>query len=212
MSTKRRSELLVTLVRHTEPSRSAADRSDPGLSEVGREQARTVAGQLGAGGALADAVLYSSPMRRARETAAAIAAVADLPVALDEALVEFDHGADYQHFEDGAEVWERYFAGDLSPWGTTLPIFAARVQGAMNRLAERHPGNHVVAVCHGGVINTWAAQVLGRPERVRVLEPGYGSVSRFRNDGAGRWFLESLNEQWVPQEQVPRQVLDSQIL
>ena len=185
----------LLLVRHAEPQRASASPQDPELSALGRAQAARVAGQLRRTGALEDATVYTSPMRRARETASAIAAALDLPVHVDERLVEFDHGSDYLHFEDGAAVWDRYLAGDLTPWGTTLTAFATRVRSAAERLADRHPRQHVVAVCHGGVVNTWASQVLGVPDRIRVMQPQYGSVSRFRRDAFG-WAVESLNEHW----------------
>lgn len=185
----------LLLVRHAEPQRASVTADDPELSDLGRAQAARVAHHLRWSGPLERTTVYSSPMRRAQETAAAIAAALDLPVQVDEQLVEFDHGSDYLHFEDGAAVWDRYLAGDLTPWGTTLTAFASRVRAAAERLADRHPHEHVIAVCHGGVVNTWASQVLGVPERIRVMQPQYGSVSRFRRDALG-WAVESLNEHW----------------
>lgn len=184
----------LTLLRHGEPARSSLsdegdhDPRDPGLSERGQAQAQAVRPFIER--VKYDAV-YASPMRRARETAELAAPGIELRIEDD--LVEFDHGADYLHFEDGAAVYDRYLAGDLSAWGITLVEFHARVRGAMERLAERHPGQRVLVVGHGGFVNSWACQVAGRPDRVRILNPAYCSAHRFVREGA-RWKLVSLNE------------------
>jgi broad specificity phosphatase PhoE len=57
----------IYLVRHGEASAHWTDATDPGLSVLGNEQARTVAGRLAPLGPL---IIASSPLRRARETAA----------------------------------------------------------------------------------------------------------------------------------------------
>ena len=48
-------------------------------------------------------------------------------------------------------------------------------------------------VCHGGVINTWAAHVLGL-ETTLFFEPVYTSISRFLASASGERSLASLNE------------------
>jgi probable phosphoglycerate mutase len=199
--------VILTLLRHGEPARPGDagvelyDPRDPPLSSRGRSQARAAAQHVAAG--RYDAV-YSSPLLRARETAS-IAAAAGVPVTTAPGLVEFDHGTAYQHFEDGAHVWESYLAGDLSPWGTSLAEFGSRVVHAADELAERHPGQRVLAVCHGGVVNAFACWALGVPNRVRVLAPDYCSFHRFRRDAGSAWRLLSLNE--VAPDVSTRQIL-----
>lgn len=73
---------LVYLVQHGDKQRLPGN---PGLTSLGREQASQ------AGGWLKDQAiraLYSSPLRRARETAACIGQVTGLPVILDDRLRE----------------------------------------------------------------------------------------------------------------------------
>ncbi len=71
----------LLLVRHAEPdykaAEASADPSDPPLTAAGRHQAMRVATRLRP---LRVDALYSSTMRRARETAAFIAAAKDMPV------------------------------------------------------------------------------------------------------------------------------------
>jgi probable phosphoglycerate mutase len=84
----------VVLVRHgqTESSLRLAysGRADVALTPAGREQARRVAAQLA--GAGIDAV-FTSPLRRARDTAQAIADATGAPLSIDERLTEIDYGA-----------------------------------------------------------------------------------------------------------------------
>src|SRR5262245_21333218 len=104
---------MLTVVRHGRTTANASGlllgRADPDLDDVGRAQAEALAATLAAlADAEADLVLRSSPLRRARQTAEAIAsALGDRPVVVDDRWVELDYGA-----YDGepvssvpAEVW-----------------------------------------------------------------------------------------------------------
>ena len=181
----------LTLMRHGEPARGNLDASDPPLAESGRAQARGAVRYVLARGVDR---LYCSPQRRARETAQIIGdALGRAPIE-DDGLVEFDYGTPYVHYDDGqASVWRHYDAGDLSPWGLTAETFHARIRSTIDRLAQRHSGERVLSVCHGGVINAWTCQVLGIPERIQVIAPSYASLHRYALEG-GRWRLLSLNE------------------
>ncbi|CAA0129923.1 Putative phosphoserine phosphatase 2 [Mycolicibacterium vanbaalenii] len=181
----------LTLMRHGEPIRGDLDALDPGLADGGWAQARRTAPFVLARGVDR---LYCSPQRRARETAQVIGDALGLAPIENDGLVEFDHGTPYVHYDDGqASVWRHYDAGDLSPWGLTAEAFHARIRNTIDRLAQHHPGERVLAVCHGGVINAWTCQVLGTPERIQVMDPSYASLHRYDLDG-GRWRLQSLNE------------------
>jgi probable phosphoglycerate mutase len=184
----------LTLVRHALPERDAADRTDPGLSATGREQARRLADFLA--GEAVDAV-YTSPQRRAAETAAAIGERVGRPVGVLDGLAEFDHGAgEYLHFDDLYAARDpRFFAcmaGDLSPWGTDRVTFARRYSAAIAEIADRHPDGDVVAVTHGGVLNGYLAGVLGI-ERLFFFDPHHTGICRVRIT-ARRTELISVNE------------------
>src|SRR6266481_5875085 len=77
--------LELVLVRHAEPDWEAARQhgADPGLTALGRRQAAALAEQLRR---LPLAALYCSPLERARETAAAIAAPQELTATVVEDL------------------------------------------------------------------------------------------------------------------------------
>lgn len=75
----------LTLVRHGRASGGWDDHADPGLDDVGRQQAAALAATLGA-----DPVqpILVSPMRRCRETAAALADAWNLTPTVEPAVTE----------------------------------------------------------------------------------------------------------------------------
>ncbi|MCR8899746.1 histidine phosphatase family protein [Gordonia sp. GONU] len=188
--------MILSLVRHGEPVREASGDvgMDPPLSATGVEHARGVGQLITADGY---AAVYTSPLRRARETAQ-IAVGPEVSVSERDGLSEFDRGSTYLHYEDGADIWKRYLAGDLSPWGTTLDEFRARVLDTIESVRADHDGENVVAVCHGGVINVFAAWILGI-ESARFFSPLYGSVNRFWYRPGEGWSIRELNATpWSP--------------
>lgn len=181
----------LLLIRHALPVRvdegDVDGPADPELSEVGRLQAHALAEWLA--GEQIDAV-WSSPMRRARETAVPLSARLHLDVVVDEGLAEYDrHSASYIPIE------ELKAAND--PRWNQLPErpeeFAAEVVDAVERIVAAHPGQRVAVVCHGGVVNAYAGHVLGVTDPLFFL-PHYTSISRVLASAAGVRSVGSLNE------------------
>jgi broad specificity phosphatase PhoE len=79
------SSVLLYLIRHGRPSAGFAEARDPGLDEVGRMQAEAVAQELAALGPLA---LLTSPLKRARETAAPLETVWGVQAQVEQAVAE----------------------------------------------------------------------------------------------------------------------------
>jgi len=181
----------LLLIRHALPVRideGVADGpADPELSSIGIQQAESLAELLAA--EAVDAI-WSSPMRRARETAAPLADALGLHVAIDDGLAEYD-----KHSESYIPVEELKAAND--PRWMQLPErpeeFAAEVVDAVERVIARHPRQRVAVVCHGGVINAYAGHVLGLAEPLFFL-PLYTSISRVLASGSGVRSIGSLNE------------------
>lgn len=92
---------VIYVVQHGDKVRSPGD---PGLTELGQDQAAAAARWLSGTGLRA---LFSSPLRRARETAAAIAAVTGLPVQLDDRLRERLNWDGTQTFDAFLADWDR---------------------------------------------------------------------------------------------------------
>lgn len=181
----------LLLIRHALPLRvdegSVEGPADPALSEVGHAQAQALSEWLA--GEHVDA-LWCSPMRRARETAAPLAARLAMEVTLHEGLAEFDrHALSYIPIE------ELKAAGD--PRWNEVPEqpeeFRAAVVDAVEHIVAGHPGQRVAVVCHGGVINAYAAHVLGIDDPLFFL-PTYTSINRVYAASTGQRSIGSLNE------------------
>jgi 2,3-bisphosphoglycerate-dependent phosphoglycerate mutase len=187
----------LLLIRHALPVRidpSPGRIADPELSEIGRAQAQRLERWLAR--ERIDAV-YSSPQRRARETAEPLAAAHGLSVVLEPGVMEFDRDAEsYVPLEElKAEsygAWKALVDGGLYA-SIDIDFFRKTVVTAVERIVAKHPGERVAVVCHGGVINAWAGRVLGI-ERTIFFEPGYTSVHRFLAASSGERSVVSLNE------------------
>lgn len=188
----------LLLIRHALPlrvERPDGEPADPQLSEVGREQAVRLARWLGDEPLHA---VYTSPMRRARETAAPLAEAAGLSARVEPGVVELDHQSSvYVPLEElkamDRERWLLLVRGELYA-DIDLPAFRRNVVATLARIVAAHRGERVAVVCHGGVINAWAGDVLGVREPFLFLDAGYTSVSRFRIASSGERSVVSLNE------------------
>ncbi|PZQ91629.1 MAG: histidine phosphatase family protein [Leifsonia xyli] len=172
------------LVRHGETDWNAArriqGRTDIPLNEAGRAQAREAAELLAR--QRWDAV-YASPLARAHETASIIAQRLGLHEVTDlDALVERDYGdAEGMSFD---EVEALHLAGVRAPGQETREEVAARMVPALLALAERHPGERLVVVSHGGAIRAVLQTVDPDTQHPRITN---ASVHSFRvDDGALR--------------------------
>jgi broad specificity phosphatase PhoE len=156
----------VWLVRHAEDLAARAARfGDEGLSERGLVQARELAAALRP---LDFESCYSSPLRRAVETARALVEGRTLQVELEPSLAEGSVGAleglskeearraHPATFRLGSTVVARLAAsGHTAPGGETRDAFlarAGRAQALVERLLARSEGCALV-VSHGGLLN-----------------------------------------------------------
>lgn len=162
---------LVLFVRHGQTPTTGKELPGrrPGLhlADSGREQAQATADAV-ARLPKVDAI-YSSPLERARETAAPIAAARGLRVQVDKGLVEVDIG-DWTGEElksvrrtPAWKVVQRYPSGFRFPGGESFLDLQARIVGTIERLVAAHPGGTVVAVSHADVIKAAVVQALGSP-------------------------------------------------
>jgi len=109
------------------------------LNARGREQAKALAEELAPEGV--DAI-YASDLSRARDTAEIVGARLGVPVVVDPDLREIDVGS--REGLTGDEVGGR-------PWdGEAHENHGDRILRAVRTIAERHPGQRVAVVSHGG--------------------------------------------------------------
>jgi probable phosphoglycerate mutase len=182
----------LLLIRHARPRRveGTAGPADPPLSPLGHRQSGALAAWMADDPTAPVDAVYTSPLRRALETAAPLGRALGLAPVVEPALAEYDAEAlAYVPIE------ELQAAGD--PRWMELPDdidgFQARVVARVDRLAAAHPSQRIALVCHGGVVNVIVASVLGLGARMLFL-PGYTSVSRVLVASSGQRSLASLNE------------------
>ena len=135
---------LAYLVQHGEKEPLPGD---PGLTPTGRQQARGTGRWLHGCGVHA---LYSSPMRRARETADCIASVTGLAIRPDARLTERLNWDGAQPFEAFLTLWARTASDrDLVPPGGDHPGRPGRLQAFLAGLTGAP--EPVAVVTHGGI-------------------------------------------------------------
>jgi broad specificity phosphatase PhoE len=183
--------VVLLLVRHGQTDANALGlllgRADPPLNEVGERQSRAVAQAL----PRPDRVI-SSPLRRARATAAAFGA----PVEIDERWVELDYG-DYDGRPVASvepDVWSRWRRDPaFSPAsGESLVDLGRRVHEACVELSDAAAVETIVIVTHVSPVKaaiTWALDVPDAIAWRMYVEDA--SVSRIDIESDGpvlRWF------------------------
>lgn len=202
---------IIWLARHAEtaiPNVVHGAESDIELGEHGRRQAEAVAPWFRE---LRPTVVVSSAMRRARDTAAPIAALCGVPHEIETELHERHVGPFSQ--KSGAEVdvvWaetvRRWEAGEVTYAYPGMESFASirdRVLAAFERIAVRHAGGRVVIVAHGVVCKVLLLSILhgrGPVDWTRLGRALNLSVSELVPDGP-LWSANRLLE-------VPPPVLD----
>ncbi len=181
----------LILIRHGRPERIDHDPNgaDPRLTDLGHRQAAAMAQFLAP--EPIDA-LYVSPQLRAIDTAAPLAAKFDHQPTVVEGIAEFDLGH------------PSYIPGEERPPLTPAEIeeltkmvsaesFRNRVHDAVNSIIASHPGETIAAVCHGGVISTVLADLLG-VDPMTYFDSKYTSVTRIKASQNGRKSMMSFNE------------------
>jgi ribonuclease H / adenosylcobalamin/alpha-ribazole phosphatase len=150
------------LLRHGQTELSAerrySGRGDVPLTATGQQQAKAAAARLSQ---LDFAAVVSSPLGRARQTAAALADLVDGPVEVHDGLIETDFGAwERLTFAEAAardpEVHGRW-TGDPAvapPGGESFDEVMVRVRAARDDLVARYAGETVVVVSHVTPIKT----------------------------------------------------------
>jgi broad specificity phosphatase PhoE len=168
----------IYLVQHGEKERVPGD---PGLTELGRGQAAVTARWLQGMGLDA---LYSSPLRRARETAEPIARAAGLPVRIDSRLRERLNWDGTQTFDAFLADWDRSTRDrDLVLGnGESSRLAGERLRAFLAGLSDE--SDQVAAVSHGGVTTDLLRTLLGDDGLpVHLIEEGIPSCAITILDG-----------------------------
>jgi alpha-ribazole phosphatase len=186
-------ETNVWLLRHPEPEAAARGQCygslDLGLSDDGIQQAHSLAEALAAKPITA---IYTSPMRRCTQAASILALGRVCPVETVDDLREMHFGEfEGRTYDEIAsaypELYRQWMEGPAEmqfPGGECLRDTCVRVLDAARRLRERHAGESIAIVAHGGVNRIILADALGM-DMTRIFRIGqsYGALNLIRYVG-----------------------------
>jgi len=185
-------ETIVYLVRHGETDWNVARRiqghSDIDLNETGNQQAARVAKQF------QDKIIhavYSSDLRRARNTAAQIAhhfshEVGALPSLRERCYGQWE-GLSYE------EIRERFDGQEEDSFGIeTFEDMQRRAADTLTQLATAHPGESIVVVSHGGLINSFLHYVTAGTQGTGISKIDNTGICVFRYRDQ-RWEVLQVN-------------------
>jgi len=170
----------LILIRHGETEWNVEGRyqgqADPPLNQRGLAQAHQLAQKLRGVGL---DVLYSSPLRRALQTAQILAEALDVPLHTEPRLMEI-HQGEWQtllYTEIAARYPELFDRWQTEPWTVTLPggeniaQVQERVYAAVDEILSRHEGQCIGMVAHRLPITLLKIRYQGLdPDVVRTLQ------------------------------------------
>lgn len=180
---------IIYAVRHGETPWNVEGRYqgqlDPPLTRRGQEQAEATARALAPLGIEA---IYSSDLRRAMQTAKALARLTGLPIHLEPRLREI-HQGEWQGVlvDEIRRRWPEEFEGwQRDPWhhhppgGETLQALRERVLEAIQDIVRRHPDGRVAVFTHKLPIALLKIEFKGYPpDRLWELLPQNGAWEVF---------------------------------
>jgi len=138
--------------------------------------------------------LVSSPLQRCARFAEELGAQLNLPVQLEKDLQELHFGAwegqsAVALMETDAQALGLFWAdpyGFTPPEGEPVADFSTRVLAAVERLRQRHAGERVLLISHGGVMRLLLAQARGLPrEQLLNVEVAHGALFSLTVDHGG---------------------------
>jgi broad specificity phosphatase PhoE len=202
----------LILIRHGETEWNRTGRwqgqLDVPLSDAGRRQARQLARRLAADRRRLD-VLYSSDQSRALETAQIVGEAIGLSPATTPALREIDLGHWAGHTKPEIaqlfpQEWTKLEAGEDFPrgGGESYAIFQARILEWLIPTINRHAGQSVAVVSHGGVIRAILLHALNLQWKDRSQIPSIGNTSLTEVEVRGnQWEIVSVGATTGPEQE-----------
>jgi 2,3-bisphosphoglycerate-dependent phosphoglycerate mutase len=187
----------LLLIRHGLPVRRELTEgiADPELAADGIEQAKRLGEYLSTEAIRA---VYTSPLRRAMQTAEPLAAAQGVGIVVDDAVAEWDRtSSEYVPVEELKAAndprWQAMMNGEWTA-EETPEEFRERSVGAIERMIAAHSGDTIAVVCHGGVINGYLSHILGLSHPIGFFYPNYTSIHRVAAARSGERSIVTLNE------------------
>jgi len=190
----------LVIVRHGRPEHieEADGAADPDLAEIGQRQAERVGQHLAE---LGVDVIVTSPLARARQTAAPLARLLDLEPLIVDGVAEYDRDeSSYVPAEVTRELIRE--GGTDESWADPLGALGeaekeAWIDGvvdAFGQIVAGNSGRRVAVFCHGMVTSVWFARMLGIDDTLRFV-PDYAGITRvLASAAADSVTVRSFNE------------------
>ena len=187
----------VYLIRHCQSKANAKRRyncsikDDEGLSDIGKMQARELAGTLSG---IPIKKIYSSPFLRTRQTADAIARYLKIGIEIDEKFAEMDCGEWDGRTEDEIkekfpEIWKGWHYDPQNnpiPGGETLLEIQARVLPRFQNLVRGHPNESIAIVTHYCVFNVVMCSLFSSLANFRSFDTTNGTLAEIAMENVPR--------------------------
>ncbi|RLE17547.1 MAG: histidine phosphatase family protein, partial [Actinobacteria bacterium] len=143
--------------------------------------------------------IYASPLKRAQQTAAPLAARSDVEIITSAGVAEWDqNSSEYVPVEELKAAndprWQALLNGE---WASdeSEEDFRERTMSAIESIVAGHGGQRVAVVCHGGVINGYLSEILKLREFARgFFYPNYTSIHRVAAASSGERSIITINE------------------
>jgi broad specificity phosphatase PhoE/ribonuclease HI len=194
----------TVLLRHGETplsvERRFAGRGDIPLTETGTLQAKAAAQRLAARGGID--LIVTSPLRRARLTAEAVAAATGAPVEVEDAFIETDFGEwEGLSYAEAMQRWPAEMAAWMKdtavapPGGESFAATSRRVLAGLDRLLARAKPGRVVVVSHVSPMKTILRHaLLAPPPSVRRMHLDVACLCEVDWYADGPVVVRSLND------------------
>jgi probable phosphoglycerate mutase len=196
----------VILIRHGQTVWNAGvgeerfrGRIDLPLDDVGFAQARAVAGRLRD---QRPSALYTSPLRRARQTLAPLVKESDLVMQPHDGLIDINYGRFQglthseaaETFPEQYTLWRSTPSRVRFPGGESLSDVQSRLVALMDELVARHPGQTVVLAGHQIVNKVLACTLLGLElDQIDCIQQDTAGLDLFQQVGSD-WHILSIND------------------
>jgi 2,3-bisphosphoglycerate-dependent phosphoglycerate mutase len=210
----------IYLVRHADALPGADEVVDGGyddqsLSELGRRKSLALAARMRE---VAVTAIYSSPIKRAWQTASFVGDALGLEVCVDEALREVNLPPIAPHLlanlasEERAIVVRAYLhdiesaALRIGIWSRipgceSSALLRSRLTSVVDQIASQHSGERVAIVTHAGAINSYIAAALGL-ERDFFFPASNTSISVMRVKGQQHLLIRLNDVAHLPREDI----------
>ncbi|KAI3887318.1 hypothetical protein MKW92_050761 [Papaver armeniacum] len=178
----------IVLVRHGETTWNNAGRIqgslESELNEAGWKQADAIAARLGK--ELKPAAIYSSDLKRAKNTAEMIAKTCHIPEVIEVPDLKERHVGSLQGYywseiqEKEPEAYLAFFSSDkdleIPGGGESFNQLCERSVSALEEIASKHKGERVIIVTHGGILRAIYMAITGESSAGKILNASINVV------------------------------------